>query len=121
MRKKLHPGGLSGTYSIGLRLASLVCLLLLLVMSGAQAMHVHDNWTPSPDHRQAALLEAGSQSPSSEAACPICVAMHSALNVAATAHAEVFTTVECKLPGMTGRIAQALQDFSLFSRPPPNA
>ena len=100
-----------------LRALTIFCVLWLGVASTAQAAHIHGQWLPhsGPEvskHNTGPIT-------TTEDACPLCVAMHSAMPaqlVAATPAAivalpQVFAVAEHSAP--------PLWHFELFSRPPP--
>ena len=103
-----------------LRRAAALCLLLVAFSGSAQAVHVHGQWLP---HQQTQVDVAGdaSQTPS-EAACPLCVAMHSALPVAAAVPAtEIVAGQTMRVVATADRVPDEAWHFARFSRPPPVA
>lgn len=94
------------------------CLLLVIVASSVQAIHIHGQWLP----QKAAHYTpppSGSQVPGGEEHCPLCMAMHSAMPVAA--HVEVIrlVLVECKVLLAVGHAPETQWHYAMFSRPPP--
>jgi len=51
--------------------------------------------------------------------CPLCIAMHSALPVAAHIDALHLTLVECKVVQALNHAPETQWHFAMFSRPPP--
>lgn len=101
-----------------LRLAALFCVLLVGVAGVAQAAHIHGELLPS----SATQLSAHTAlSPvTAEDACPLCVAMHSALPVTGFAALLVALLLECNLLLTTTNKPRTLWYFAAFSRPPPS-
>jgi hypothetical protein len=97
---------------------SAACLLLVGVASSAQAVHIHGDWLP---HHEAQVSSSadGSQAPGGEEHCPLCVAMHSAMPVAARSITATLVLVECTLPAVVDRLPNSQWHFAMFSRPPP--
>jgi len=83
-----------------MRAASLLCLLLLTLLTFVQVAHVHPAATDA-DH------------------CPICVVMHSAAPVAAVAATIVF--VRASVPVPVPVLPSVIRPWhcTLFNRPPP--
>jgi len=101
-----------------LQTVAALCLLLVAFSGSAQAVHVHGQWLP---HQQTQVDKAvdASQAPS-EAACPMCVAMHSALPVAAAAPAtETVLGKPMRVAATADRVPDEAWHFARFSRPPP--
>ena len=100
-----------------LRVAALLCVLLVGVAGVAQAAHIHGELLPSSAVRAAAhtLLSPAL----GEDACPLCVAMHSALPVAGFAALVVALLLECNLLLASTHKPRAQWYFAAFSRPPP--
>jgi len=82
------------------RAVSLVCLLLLAVVTFVQVAHVHP-----------AASDADN--------CPICVVMHSAVPVAVVAAAIVFVTASSPVPVPIVHSVVRPWHCTLFNRPPP--
>jgi hypothetical protein len=101
-----------------MRTLALACLLMVSVVSFAQAVHIHGEWLPGDAHKAKALTGA-SQVPGGEERCPLCIAMHSALPVAAHDEAARLVLVECKPAQATDHAPESNWHFALFSRPPP--
>jgi hypothetical protein len=97
---------------------AVLCLLLVAFSSSAQAVHVHGQFLPHQQSQVDIAVDA-SQGPG-EAACPLCVAMHSTLPVAATVPATVLVADK---PMRSALVADRVPDeawhFARFSRPPP--
>jgi hypothetical protein len=83
-----------------MRATTLVCLLLLTLVTFVQVAHVHPAATDA-DH------------------CPICVVMHSATPVAAVAPAIIFTTASAPVQAPVVNSVVRLWHCTLFNRPPP--
>jgi hypothetical protein len=101
-----------------LRVAALLCVLLVSVAGVAQAAHIHGEWLPS-SAIQAAAHTSLSPVPG-EDACPLCVAMHSALPVTGFGALLVALLLECQLLLASTRKPRTLWYFAVFSRPPPS-
>ncbi|HEY9126888.1 MAG TPA: hypothetical protein VIM62_07160 [Acidobacteriaceae bacterium] len=82
-----------------MRASSLLCVLLLALLTFVQVAHVH----PATDGDN----------------CPICVVMHSAAPVAVAAPPVIVTTATAAVLLPATRPAIRLWDYSLFNRPPP--
>ena len=82
------------------RVSSLLCLLLLTLVTFVQVVHVHPANTDA-DH------------------CPICVVMHSAAPVAAVAAAIVFVRASAPVPVPVVHTVVRPWHCTLFNRPPP--
>ena len=102
-----------------LRIAALLCVLLVGVAGIAQAAHIHGELLPSSAVRAAA--HTALPPALGEDACPLCVAMHSALPVTLFAVMLVALLLECNLLLASTHKAQAPWHFAAFSRPPPSA
>ncbi len=101
-----------------MRWLTYACLLLVVVASSVQAIHIHGEWLPqSAVH--AGSLPDGSQTPGGEEHCPLCTAMHSALPVAAHVELLQLVLVECKAVQAVNHAPETLWHFAMFSRPPP--
>lgn len=85
-----------------LRATSLICLLLLTVLTFVQVAHVHPA-AADADH------------------CPICVVMHSAAPVAVIAAAIVFVRASAPVPVPVTHTVVRPWHCTLFNRPPPTA
>jgi hypothetical protein len=83
-----------------LRATSLICLLLLTLLTFVQVAHVHPSATDA-DH------------------CPICVVMHSAAPVAQVAAAIVFVRASAPVPVPVLHAVARVWHCTLFNRPPP--
>jgi hypothetical protein len=83
-----------------MRATSLICLLLLTLLTFVQVAHVHPAATDS-DH------------------CPLCVVLHSAAPVAAVAPPIVFTAGSTALPAPVVSSVIRPWHCTLFNRPPP--
>ncbi len=101
-----------------LRVLAFACLLLVVGASSAQASHIHGRWLPQKAIRAGAPLDA-SQLPGGENSCPVCMAMHSALPVAAHVEVVRMVLVECEVVQAVDRAPETLWHFAMFSRPPP--
>lgn len=83
-----------------MRATSLICLLLLTLLTFVQVAHVHPAATDA-DH------------------CPICVVMHSAAPVAAVTTAIVFVRASTPVPVPVVHFVVRRWHCTLFNRPPP--
>lgn len=100
-----------------LRVAALLCVLLVSIAGIAQAAHIHGEWLPSSSTQVAAHT---SLTPATgEDGCPLCVAMHSALPVAGFGALLIGLLLEIELLLATSRIPLSQWYFAGFSRPPP--
>ena len=109
----------AGPRPIWLRIAALLCVMLVGVAGIAQAAHIHGELLPSSAIRVAthtALAPA-----LAEDACPLCVAMHSALPVTLFAVMLVALLLECNLLLASTHEPRTPWYFAAFSRPPPIA
>ncbi len=100
-----------------LRLSALVCMLLLLFASTAQVAHHHVGDLPLTKSSQ--QKAPAPQQKDAESLCPLCIAMHSALPVAAqiaVVPVALAHEVHAALPASQ---YLSLWRFELFGRPPP--
>ncbi len=102
-----------------LRLAALVCVLLVSVAGVAQAAHIHGDLLPN--HATQIGAHVDNDGAVSEDACPLCVAMHSALPAAGFAALPSGLHGETALPSACSRKPQSPWTFAAFSRPPPSS
>jgi len=103
---------------IWLRRVALLCLLLAAFSSTAQAVHVHGQWLPH-QQMQASVAVDASQAPT-EAACPICVAMHSALPASAAVPATAIVADKAiRVAAAADLVPDEAWHYARFSRPPP--
>jgi len=109
----------AGPRSIWLRVAAFLCVLLVGVAGVAQATHIHGELLPSSAIRVAAHTAVAPAL--GEDACPLCVAMHSALPVASFAAVMVALLLECSLLLVSSHKPRSPWYFAAFSRPPPSA
>jgi len=100
-----------------LRVAALLCVLLVGVAGIAQAAHIHGEWLPNSAIQVSA--HASLAPAAGEDACPLCVAMHSALPVTGFAALLVALLLECNLLLVSTHKPRTLWYFAAFSRPPP--
>jgi hypothetical protein len=101
-----------------LRVAALLCVLFVGVAGIAQAAHIHGEWLPGSATQIAAHLAT---SPAlAEDACPLCIAMHSALPVTGFVVLLVALLLECNLLLASTHKPRMLWYFAAFSRPPPS-
>jgi hypothetical protein len=112
-----EPG--AGLRPIWLRVTALICVLLVGVAGIAQAAHIHGEWLPSSATQVAAHTTLAPAI--GEDACPLCVAMHSALPVTGFAALLVALLLECNLLLASTHNPRTLWYFAAFSRPPPSA
>jgi hypothetical protein len=82
------------------RATSLICLVLLTLLTFVQVAHVHPAATDA-DH------------------CPLCVVMHSAAPVAAVAAAILFVRGSAPVPVRTVHAVVRRWHCTMFNRPPP--
>jgi hypothetical protein len=101
-----------------LRVAAMLCVLLVSVAGIAQAAHIHGEWLPSSSTQLAAHTSLAPAT--GEDGCPLCVAMHSALPVTGFAALLVGLLLEIYLLLGTSHKPLASWDFAAFSRPPPS-
>lgn len=101
-----------------LRLAAFVCVLLISVAGVAQAAHIHGDLLPNHATRIGAPID--NNGAVSEDACPLCVAMHSALPAAGFAAPPSASRGESTPPSARSRKPQSPWTFAAFSRPPPS-
>ena len=83
-----------------MRATTIVCLLLLLVVTFVQVAHVHPAATDGDR-------------------CPICVVMHSAAPVSAVAAEVILVTGSTPVPVPEAHSVTRPWHCSLFNRPPP--
>ena len=101
-----------------LRVAAFLCVLMVGVAGIAQAAHIHGEWLPSSATQAAAHTTL---TPAiGEDACPLCVAMHSALPVTGFAALLVALLLECNLLLVSTHNPRTLWYFAAFGRPPPS-
>jgi hypothetical protein len=105
-------------HSRWMRVLAFACVLLVAGASSVQAIHIHGQWLPQRA-QQAAAPPDGSELPGGEGHCPLCVAMHSALPVAAHVEPTRLVLVECKVVQVVDRTPETVWHFAMFSRPPP--
>jgi hypothetical protein len=94
------------------------CLLLVVGVSFAAAIHMHGQWLPQNAITAGAMPDS-SQIPVGEESCPLCMVMHSTLPV--SAHVELLHSVlvECKVVQAVNHAPETLWHYAMFSRPPP--
>ncbi|MGA2561075.1 MAG: hypothetical protein ABSF17_15490 [Terracidiphilus sp.] len=85
-----------------LPLMTIVCLLLLALLTVVQVAHVHSVETAA-DH------------------CPLCIAMHSAAPVAVTAAVVILVPMERPAPELSAPNITRHWHPQLFTRPPPES
>lgn len=84
-----------------LRVATVVCLVLLALLAVAQVMHVHTSANDA-DH------------------CTLCVAMHSVVPIVIMLITVLLIRIEVLAPGLfEGRVTTRYWHPTLFNRPPP--
>jgi len=86
---------------MALPMVTLVCLVLLALLTVVQVAHVHTVETAA-DH------------------CPLCIVMHTAAPVAATAGVVVLVPIESAAPVFEARTVTRHWHPQLFTRPPPD-
>lgn len=99
LAKKQNEEEVRGLWSA--RAASLICVLLLSLLTFVQVAHVHPAASDA-DH------------------CSICVAMHSAAPVAVVAPPVVFTTGIAPVPVPVVPAVVRRWHYTMFNRPPPD-
>ena len=114
----MSRGVVEHTYPLWLRRLAFVCALFVGFAGSAEVVHIHGQWLPQKAV-QVGPVSNGSQAPGGEEHCPLCVAMHSTLPVAAYVNLAQLTLVECKLAQVVDRVPEATWHFAMFSRPPP--
>jgi hypothetical protein len=95
---------LRGNDRAGLRVwpaVTVVCLILLALLTVAQVAHVHPLDTDS-DH------------------CPLCIVMHAAAPVAVTAAIVILVQLETSAPVFEAQTVTRYWHPQLFTRPPPD-
>jgi hypothetical protein len=118
LTKRAKRGAVEHAHPLWLRVLAFACLLLVVGASSAQARHIHGQWLPQKAIRAGAPPDA-SQLPGGENSCPVCMAMHSALPVAAHVEVVRMVLVECKVVQAVDHAPETLWHFTMFSRPPP--
>jgi hypothetical protein len=118
LTKRLKRGAFEHSYPLWLRALALACLFLVVGASSVQAVHIHGQWLPNHAVQVGAAAD-GSQLPGGEDHCPLCVAMHSALPVAAHVEPTRLVLVECRAVRGIDRAPESAWHFAMFSRPPP--
>jgi len=108
----------AGPRPLWLRVAALLCVLLVSVAGIAQAAHIHGELLPN--RAAQVTTHAALNGSTGEDACPLCVAMHSALPVAGFAALLVGLVLEIDLLLVSTRKPKSLWYFAAFSRPPPS-
>ncbi len=91
-----------GARSRTIKVAALLCVVLLALLAFAQATHMHRN-SSDADH------------------CALCVVLHSAVPAAAAAAVLFFTQVAVAVPVCKARSITRYWHPQLFNRPPPAA
>ena len=100
-----------------LRVVTLLCVLLLGAASTAQAAHIHGQWLP---HSTPEITKHTSgPAATTEDACPLCVAMHSALPAQMLPVVTSTLLTALQVPAPTLCTVGSVWHFELFSRPPP--
>jgi hypothetical protein len=118
-RSSWRRNSLSSRQPLWLRAAALFCVLLVSVAGIAQAAHVHGDLLPNrAPHLDAQTTNTGA---TSEDACPLCVAMHSALPAVGFAAPPPALLLETRLILASSRKPRTEWNFAAFSRPPPIA
>jgi hypothetical protein len=93
-------------------------MVLVGVAGIAQAAHIHGELLPSSAVRVS--VHTALEPALAEDACPLCVAMHSALPVTGFAALLLALLFECNLLLVSTRKPRTLWYFAAFSRPPPS-
>lgn len=107
----------AGARPLWLRVAALFCVLLVSVAGVAQAAHLHGKWLP--DSSAQAAAHSAQSAAAGEEGCPLCVAMHSALPMAALGALVVALLLAINLLLASTQRPRAPWNFAAFSRPPP--
>lgn len=97
---RAHAGASRSQRPMGFGLATLVCVMLLALLTVVQVAHQHPLGTDA-DH------------------CPLCIVMHTAAPVAAAAAAVVLVKVGAPAPVFAVRATVRHWHPTLFTRPPP--
>ncbi len=122
MKSHLQSGKRKGI-GLRLRLSALFCLLLVFAASTAEVAHRHPGDFDAPQQAANQHAPGQNQAPNqkdNEARCPLCIAMHGVLPVAApVVLAPVALTYEA-LRAPTTFHPVTRWSFELFSRPPPS-
>ena len=115
---RLHQRDRSvGLRPLWLRVVTFLCVILVGVAGVAQAAHIHGDWLPNAAAQVSAhTTDSGAVG---EDACPLCVAMHSALPVIGFAVFAVALLLEARIIFGLSRKPTRLWYFAAFSRPPP--
>jgi hypothetical protein len=116
--KRAKRGVVKNAQPLWLRVLALACLFLVVGASSAQAIHIHGQWLPQSATHVGSVPD-GSQGPSGEEHCPLCVAMHSALPVSSHVDLLLTTLVECKVVQALHHAPETQWHYAMFSRPPP--
>ena len=118
-RNQLRSG--IGAQPLWQRVLAIACLLLVGFASSAQAVHVHGQWLPD-SHVHASAAADASQLPGSEADCPLCVAMHSAMPATIAVPTTALVADEtARVSLVAERVPETQWHYAGFSRPPPVA
>jgi len=118
LTKRLQRGAGAPAHSFWMRLLATACLLLVGLASSVEVVHIHGDWLPHHGAQVAAPADA-SQVPGGEEHCPLCVAMHSTLPVAAKIAPVRLVLVAVKAVSVVDRLPSSQWHFARFSRPPP--
>ncbi len=118
MIKRVKRESVVHAHPLWLRVLAYACLLLVVGASSIQAIHIHGQWLPQKAIRVAAAPHDG-EVPDGPLNCPLCMAMHTALPVAAYAEQMRLELVECRLFQAVDRAPETQWHFTMFSRPPP--
>ena len=118
MRIQRHPALRAEASPLWRRFVVLFALLLVLVAPVAQAGHIHGDWLPHGD-AQLGQHTAAAQFLDSEANCPLCVAMHSALPAETPAAKPIAAAIQLRAPAEVDHVVLQQPHFPRFSRPPP--
>ena len=118
LTKRLQRGAGTPAHPLWMRLLATACLLLVGLASSVEVVHIHGDWLPHHGAQIAAPAD-GSQVPGGEEHCPLCVAMHSTLPVAAKIAPVRLVLVAVKAVSVVDRLPSSQWHFARFSRPPP--
>ena len=114
LRQREQSGALRPLW---LRVAALLCVMLVGVAGVAQAAHIHGDWLPKAAAQ--ATAHTALSDGIAEDSCPLCMAMHSALPVAGFAAGLVALLLEAGIFALRSRKPRRTWYFAAFSRPPP--
>lgn len=109
----------AGPQPVRLRVAAVLCVVLMMVVGVAQAAHIHGQLLPS--HATQASAQSALDGGVAEDACPLCMAMHSALPVTSFAVVSPGSRQAANPLLASSRKPRTPWHFAAFSRPPPSS